>query len=71
MSSLTPSCSDSYAIVPPPTPPLRDRVYGEEDGWKRQNDAIWQIKLKAEGKLEIVWVSSAGSIPELSARVYF
>lgn len=49
----------------PPPPPLWDRVYGEEDGWKRQKDAIWQMKLKAEGKLEIVWVSFAGSIPEL------
>lgn len=60
--------------VPTPTPsptPLWDGVYGEEDGWKRQKDAIWQIKFKAEGKLEIVWVSCAGSIPELRAWGYF
>lgn len=72
-------CVISYPVLfllprhrfPPPPTPLWDRVYSEEDGWKRQKDAIWQIKLKAEGKLETVWVSLAGSIPELRAGVYF
>lgn len=59
-------------------PPTPDSSLGQSvqrggwmDGWKRPKDAIWQIKLKAEGKLETVWVSFAGSIPELRAWVYF